>query len=173
MGSGGMVVLDEDNCMVNIAKYFLEFTQNESCGKCTPCRVGTKRLLEILDRITEGRGKTTDMELLEDLSRDIIAASLCGLGQTAPNPILSTLKRFRGEYEAHIFEKRCPAGVCKALLTYTIDEAKCTGCTACSRVCPVIAITGEKKKPHRIDQALCVKCNSCFEACKFKSIKKV
>jgi len=172
MGSGGMVVLDETNCMVNMAKYFLEFTKSESCGKCVPCRVGTKRLLEILTRITEGRGRAGDIELLETLSSDVKTSSLCGLGQTAPNPILSMIKYFRDEYEAHINEKRCPAGVCKDLLTYSIIEAVCTGCTACSRVCPVTAITGEKKKPHVINQDLCIKCGACFDKCKFKAIKK-
>jgi len=172
MGSGGMVVLDETNCMVNMAKYFLEFTKSESCGKCVPCRIGTKRLLEILTRITEGRGRAGDIELLETLSSDVKTSSLCGLGQTAPNPILSMIKYFRDEYEAHINEKRCPAGVCKDLLTYSIIEAVCTGCTACSRVCPVTAITGEKKKPHVINQDLCIKCGACFDKCKFKAIKK-
>ena len=172
MGSGGMVVLDETNCMVNMAKYFLEFTKSESCGKCVPCRVGTKRLLEILTRITEGKGRKGDIELLETLSSDVKTSSLCGLGQTAPNPILSTIRYFRDEYEAHINEKRCPAGVCKDLLTYSIIEETCTGCTLCARVCPVGAITGEKKKPHVINQDLCIKCGTCFEKCKFKSIKK-
>jgi NADH:ubiquinone oxidoreductase subunit F (NADH-binding) len=172
MGSGGMVVLDETNCMVNMAKYFLEFTKSESCGKCVPCRIGTKRLLEILTRITEGKGRKGDIELLETLSSDVKTSSLCGLGQTAPNPILSMIKYFRDEYEAHINEKRCPAGVCKDLLTYSIIEAICTGCTLCARVCPVTAITGEKKKPHVINQDLCIKCGSCFDKCKFKAIKK-
>ncbi len=172
MGSGGMVVLDETDCMVNMARYFLEFTQSESCGKCVPCRVGTKRLLEILTRITDGKGRKGDIELLETLSSDVKTSSLCGLGQTAPNPILSTIKYYRDEYEAHINEKRCPAGVCKDLLTYSIIEATCTGCTACARVCPVIAITGEKKKPHVINQDLCIKCGACFDKCKFKAIRK-
>jgi len=172
MGSGGMVVLDETDCMVNMAKYFLEFTKSESCGKCVPCRVGTKRLLEILTRITDGKGRKGDIDLLETLSSDIKTSSLCGLGQTAPNPILSTIKYYRDEYEAHINEKRCPAGVCKDLLTYSIIEATCTGCTACARVCPVVAITGEKKKPHVINQDLCIKCGACFDKCKFKAIKK-
>jgi len=172
MGSGGMVVLDETDCMVNMAKYFLEFTKSESCGKCVPCRVGTKRLLEILTRITDGKGRKGDIDLLETLSSDIKTSSLCGLGQTAPNPILSTIKYYRDEYAAHINEKRCPAGVCKDLLTYSIIEATCTGCTACARVCPVVAITGEKKKPHVINQDLCIKCGACFDKCKFKAIKK-
>lgn len=172
VGSGGMVVLDETDCMVNVAKYFLQFTQAESCGKCVPCRVGTKRLLEILTRITEGRGKEGDMELLETLSNDVRTTSLCGLGQTAPNPVLSTLKYYRDEYEAHIFEKRCPAGVCKDLLMYSILEEFCKGCTACTRVCPAGAIIGEKKKPHKIIQDVCIKCGACFETCKFKAIKK-
>jgi NADH:ubiquinone oxidoreductase subunit F (NADH-binding)/NAD-dependent dihydropyrimidine dehydrogenase PreA subunit/(2Fe-2S) ferredoxin len=172
MGSGGMVVLDETDCMVNMAKYFLEFTKSESCGKCVPCRVGTKRLLEILTRITEGRGREGDIDLLESLSSDIKTSSLCGLGQTAPNPILSTIKYYRDEYEAHIYEKRCPAGVCKDLLSYSILEDFCKGCTACVRVCPAGAIIGEKKKPHKIIQDICIKCGACFETCKFKAIKK-
>jgi len=172
VGSGGMVVMDETDCMVNIAKYFLEFTQAESCGKCVPCRIGTKRLLEILERITDGRGRPGDMDLLEKLSNDVRSASLCGLGQTAPNPVLSTLRYFRDEYEAHIHEKRCPAGVCKNLLTYSILEEFCKGCTMCARVCPAGAIVGEKKKPHKIIQEICVKCGACFETCKFKAIKK-
>jgi NADH:ubiquinone oxidoreductase subunit F (NADH-binding)/NAD-dependent dihydropyrimidine dehydrogenase PreA subunit/(2Fe-2S) ferredoxin len=172
MGSGGMVVLDETDCMVNVAKYFLQFTQAESCGKCVPCRVGTKRLLEILTRITEGRGREGDIELLETLCTDVKTSSLCGLGQSAPNPILSTIKYYRDEYEAHIFEKRCPAGVCKDLLSYSILEEFCKGCTACTRVCPAGAIIGEKKKPHKIIQDICIKCGACFETCKFKSIKK-
>ena len=172
VGSGGMIVLDEDNCMVNMAKYFLEFTQKESCGKCVPCRIGTKRLLEILTRITEGRAKDGDIELLESLSNDVRASSLCGLGQTAPNPILSTLRYFRSEYEAHVHEKRCPAGVCKDLITYTVLEEACTGCTACARACPTAAALGEKKKPHRIVQDKCIKCGACFDVCRFKAIRK-
>jgi NADH-quinone oxidoreductase subunit F len=172
MGSGGMVVLDETDCMVNVAKYFLEFTKSESCGKCVPCRVGTKRLLEILTRITEGRGREGDIDLLATLSSDVKTSSLCGLGQTAPNPILSTIKYYRDEYEAHIYEKRCPAGVCKDLLSYSILEEFCKGCTACVRVCPAGAIVGEKKKPHKIIQDICIKCGACFETCKFKAIKK-
>jgi len=173
MGSGGMVVLDETDCMVNIAKYFLEFTKSESCGKCIPCRVGTKRLLEILTRITEGKGREGDIDLLETLSSDVKTSSLCGLGQSAPNPVLSTIRYYRDEYEAHIRDKRCPAGVCKDLLTYSIIAEACKGCTACTRVCPTGAITGEKKKPHVLNQDLCIKCGACFETCKFKAIKKV
>ncbi len=172
MGSGGMVVLDETDCMVNVAKYFLQFTQSESCGKCVPCRVGTKRLLEILTRITEGRGWEGDIDLLQTLSMDVKTSSLCGLGQSAPNPVLSTIKYYRDEYEAHIFEKRCPAGVCKDLLSYSILEEFCKGCTACTRVCPAGAIIGEKKKPHKIIQDICIKCGACFETGKFKAIKK-
>jgi len=172
VGSGGMIVLDEDNCMVNIAKYFLAFTQLESCGKCVPCRIGTKRLLEILERITKGQGREGDLELLEGLSKDIKSASLCGLGQTAPNPVLSTLNYFRDEYEAHIRDKKCPAKVCKDLLTYSILEDVCTGCGACKRACPSGAIKGEKKKPHKLDSSLCVKCGACFDVCKFKSVAK-
>jgi NADH:ubiquinone oxidoreductase subunit F (NADH-binding)/NAD-dependent dihydropyrimidine dehydrogenase PreA subunit/(2Fe-2S) ferredoxin len=172
MGSGGMVVLDETDCMVNVAKYFLQFTQSESCGKCVPCRIGTKRLLEILTRITEGKGRASDIGLLETLSSDVKTSSLCGLGQSAPNPVLSTIKYCRDEYEAHIHEKRCPAGVCKDLLTYSIIEDACKGCTACTLVCPAGAITGEKKKPHTINADLCIKCGACFDKCKFKAIKK-
>lgn len=170
VGSGGMVVLDETDCMVNIAKFFLEFTQAESCGKCVPCRIGTKRLLEILTRITKGEGREGDIALLEKLSSDIKATSLCGLGQTAPNPILSTLKYFREEFEAHIRDKKCPAKVCKDLITYSVIEEACKGCGACLRACPVGAVSGEKKKPHKIDATVCIHCGACFDACKFKSI---
>jgi NADH:ubiquinone oxidoreductase subunit F (NADH-binding)/NAD-dependent dihydropyrimidine dehydrogenase PreA subunit/(2Fe-2S) ferredoxin len=172
MGSGGMIVLDETDCMVNTAKFFLEFTQAESCGKCTPCRIGTKRLLEILERITSGNGKKGDIELLEELSEDIKATSLCGLGMTAPNPVLSTIKYFRHEYEAHINDKKCPAAVCKDLIKYSILEDICKGCGACKKVCPADAIRGIKKTPHRIDPELCIKCGTCFTACKFKAISK-
>ncbi len=172
VGSGGMVVLDETDCMVNIAKFFLEFTQAESCGKCVPCRIGTKRLLEILTRITKGEGREGDIELLETLSSSIKATSLCGLGQTAPNPVLSTLKYFRDEYESHIRDKKCPAKVCRDLLVYSIIAEKCKGCGACLRACPAGAITGEKKKPHVIDPDICIKCGACFDACKFKSVER-
>jgi NADH:ubiquinone oxidoreductase subunit F (NADH-binding) len=172
VGSGGMVVLDETDCMVNTAKFFLEFTQAESCGKCTPCRIGTKRVLEILERITTGKGKEGDIESLEELSQYIKSASLCGLGMTAPNPVLSTLRYFRDEYEAHIRDKRCPALVCRDLITYSILEEICTGCGACKRVCPADAIRGTRKMPHRIDPVICVKCGTCFDVCKFKSIMK-
>ncbi len=172
MGSGGMVVLDETSCMVNTAKFFLEFTQAESCGKCTPCRIGTKRMLEILERITSGNGKEEDIDLLEELCRYIRAASLCGLGMTAPNPVLSTLRYFRDEYEAHIRDKRCPAAVCKDLITYSVVEELCTGCGACKRACPADAVRGTRKSPHRIDADACVKCGTCFDACKFKAIRK-
>ena len=171
VGSGGMVVMDDNTCMVGTAKFFLEFTADESCGKCTPCRVGTKILLDMLTDITEGKGKEEDIDTLLDLGRDIIATSLCGLGQTAPNPVLTTIKYFRDEYESHIKHKWCKAGVCRALTTFWIDEKLCKGCGACLRGCPSKAIMGEKKKPHKIIQELCVRCRSCYEACKFKSIK--
>ncbi len=172
VGSGGMIVLDEDDCMVNMAQYFTQFTQIESCGKCVPCRVGTKRLLEILNRITSGEGRNGDIRKLEKLCSGIKSTSLCGLGQTAPNPVLSTLKYFREEYEAHIDEKRCPAKVCKSLLTYSVLEDICTGCGACRRACPSKAITGEKKKPHSIDPEKCIRCGACFDVCKFRSVER-
>ncbi|MCX6281841.1 MAG: NADH-quinone oxidoreductase subunit NuoF [Bacteroidetes bacterium] len=170
MGSGGMVVMDETTCMVDVAKFFLDFTRKESCGKCTFCRVGTMRMLEILERITNGKGQETDIERLEELAYQIKDNSLCGLGQTAPNPVLTTIRYFRDEYEAHIGHKKCPAKVCRPLLTYTVDEEKCTGCMVCLKNCPAKAITGERKKLHLINQDLCTKCGVCFSKCKFESI---
>jgi NADH:ubiquinone oxidoreductase subunit F (NADH-binding)/(2Fe-2S) ferredoxin len=172
MGSGGMIVMDEDNCMVDIARFYMEFIVDESCGKCTPCRVGTRRMLEILKRITEGKGEEGDIEKLEDLANTIKSTALCGLGQTAPNPVLSTLRFFRDEYEAHIKEKRCPAHHCQKLLQYVITD-KCRGCTACARVCPGDAITGEVKKQHVIDPNKCLKCGACMEKCRFGAIIKI
>ena len=172
MGSGGMIVMDEDNCMVDIARFFLDFTVDESCGKCAPCRIGTKRMLEILERIVEGKGQDGDIEKLEDLAQTIKTTALCGLGQTAPNPVLSTLKYYRHEYEAHIYEKRCPAGQCKALLNYKIDPDKCKGCTLCARNCPASCISGKVKEPHVIDTSKCLKCGACMEKCKFGAISK-
>ncbi len=170
MGSGGMIVMDEQTCAVDIARYFLSFTQKESCGKCVPCRVGTKRMLEILERITQGEGKLEDLKKLEKLAETVKSSSLCGLGQTAPNPVLTTLKYFRDEYEAHIEERRCPAGVCKQLITYSIDPDKCTGCEVCKKTCPVQAISGERGGPHTIDQELCTKCGNCYEVCQFDAV---
>ncbi len=172
MGSGGMIVMDEDNCMVDIAKFYLEFTVDESCGKCTPCRVGNKRLLEILKKIAAGKGTEEDIEDLAKLGETIKDTSLCGLGQTAPNPVLSTLKYFKDEYLAHINDKKCPAGVCNELLVYTILPNKCIGCTACAKACPVNCILGEPKKVHEIDQKRCIKCGSCYNACKFSAVDK-
>jgi NADH-quinone oxidoreductase subunit F len=173
MGSGGMVVMDETTCMVDMARFFLDFTQKESCGKCTFCRIGTKRMLEILERITHGEGKEGDIEMLEELSHQIKDSSLCGLGQTAPNPVLTTLKYFRDEYEAHINQKKCPAKVCKNLLTYEIIPEMCTGCTVCARKCPVDAISGNKKEVHFIHQEKCIKCGDCYSRCKFEAIRLI
>ena len=170
MGSGGMVVMDDSTCMVNIARFFLDFTARESCGKCVPCRIGTTRMMEILNRICDGQGQEGDIELLEELCLSIKDGSLCGLGQTAPNPVLTTIRYFRDEYEAHIRDKKCPACECSALLTISIDPAKCTGCTVCARKCPVECISGERKEPHVIDQAACIKCKQCVSSCKFGAI---
>lgn len=171
MGSGGMIVVDEDNCIVDVAKFYLEFTQDESCGKCTPCREGTRRMLEILEKITSGKGTLKDIDNLERLANVVSKSSLCGLGRAAPNPILSTLKEFRSEYEAHVVDKKCAAGQCKALIKYTIKD-NCIGCTACARVCPVKCISGAPKKQHVIDQNICIKCGKCFEACRFNAVNK-
>jgi NADH-quinone oxidoreductase subunit F len=172
MGSGGLVVMDETTCMVDMAKFFLRFTQDESCGKCTFCRVGTKRMLEILERITDGKGEEGDIALLQHLAYQIKNNTICGLGQTAPNPVLTTLKYFPEEYEAHIFQKKCPAHSCQALLTYSIKEDACKGCMACAKACPVEAISGEKKKAHVIDPAICIRCGKCAEVCKFNAVLK-
>jgi NADH:ubiquinone oxidoreductase subunit F (NADH-binding) len=170
MGSGGMVVMDEETCMVDIARFFMEFTQAESCGKCVPCRVGTKRILEILTRITEGKGKEGDIETLEMLCSQIVEDSLCGLGKGAPNPVISTLKHFRDEYEAHIYEKKCPAKTCKALIHYSIDAEKCIGCTMCARNCPVNAISGTPKQTHVIDPDACIRCGICNQVCNYDAV---
>jgi NADP-reducing hydrogenase subunit HndC len=172
MGSGGLIVMDEDSCMVDIAKFFLEFTVDESCGKCPPCRIGTKRMLEILERITSGKGEEGDIEKLELLAKNIKAAALCGLGQTAPNPVLSTLRYFRDEYIAHVKDKKCPAGVCKALMSYTVFEDKCRSCGICAKQCPVGAISGQKGVPYKINKDKCIKCGVCEQKCPFKAIAK-
>ena len=173
MGSGGLIIMDDTTCMVNLARFFLDFTVDESCGKCPPCRIGTKRMLEILERLVAGKGKDRDIEKLEKLALNIKRSSLCGLGQTAPNPVLSTLKYFRNEYEAHIYEKRCPAGECKAMTKVMIDKTKCKGCSLCSKNCPVGAITGELKSPFEINQDKCIKCGVCIAKCPFKAISRV
>jgi len=172
MGSGGMIVLDEDDCMVDTAKYFLQFTQNESCGKCTPCREGTKRMLEILTKITQGKGDEDDLWKLERLANLVKKTSLCGLGQTAPNPVLTTLRYFRDEYNAHIKDKKCPAGTCRSLIKYDIDPDKCIGCGLCLKACPTNAISGEKRQPHKIKQNKCIKCGSCYDVCKVNAVRK-
>ncbi len=170
MGSGGMIVMDEDDCMVSVAKFYLDFTVEESCGKCAPCRIGNKRLYEMLDTITQGKGTVEDLSKLRNLANVIKDTSLCGLGQTSPNPVLSTMDNFYDEYLAHVKDHKCPSGQCKALMSYIIKEDACVGCTLCARVCPVDAISGEKKMPHVIDQSICIKCGACFEKCKFDAI---
>jgi NADH:ubiquinone oxidoreductase subunit F (NADH-binding)/Pyruvate/2-oxoacid:ferredoxin oxidoreductase delta subunit len=170
MGSGGMIVMDEDDCMVDVAKYFLSFLKEESCGKCVPCREGIRHMLTVLERITNGTGTEADLDLLEELAETIAEASLCALGTQAPNPILSTLKYFRSEYESHIRDKKCPAGVCKALISYSIDANACTGCTLCAKNCPSHCISGETKKPHSISVASCIKCGICYDVCKFDAV---
>jgi NADP-reducing hydrogenase subunit HndC len=172
MGSGGLIVMDETSCMVDIAKFFLQFTVDESCGKCTPCRLGTRRMMELLEKITEGRGEEGDIEELESLAYDIKNASLCGLGQTAPNPVLSTIRYFRDEYEAHIKDKKCPAGSCKALIEYLVIPDRCKKCGICAKHCPVDAISGDKNTPYLIDQSECIKCGICYEKCPFGAIKR-
>jgi NADP-reducing hydrogenase subunit HndC len=172
MGSGGLIVMDEDNCMVDIARYFLDFTVDESCGKCPPCRIGTKRMLEILERITGGNGEEGDIEKLETLAKNIKASALCGLGQTAPNPVLSTLKYFRDEYIAHVRDKKCPAGVCKSLMQYVISATICKSCGICAKACPTNCISGKKGEPYVINQEECIKCGTCMEKCPFKAIFK-
>ncbi len=171
MGSGGMIVMDENNCMVEVARYFVSFTQQESCGKCSPCREGTWHMMNILDDITQGKGQEGDIELLEKIGRNIKETALCGLGNTAPNPVLTTIRYFRDEYEAHIRDKRCPAGVCKSLITYSIDPEKCTGCTVCARNCPVDCISGQRKQTHVIDQEKCIKCGMCYSVCNFDAVR--
>jgi ferredoxin len=170
MGSGGMVVCDEDTCMVDLARYFMTFVQEESCGKCVPCRVGTKAMLETLIRITKGEGQKSDLDYLLELAEAIKGSSLCGLGQTAPNPVLSTLRYFRDEYEAHIYDKCCPAKVCRDLIAYEVIADLCTGCMVCARSCPTDAISGKRRAPHIIDQGLCIRCGLCKELCKFDAI---
>ena len=172
MGSGGMIIMDEDDCMVSIAKFYLDFTVEESCGKCTPCRIGNKRLYEILEKITEGKGTLADIDRLKELGAAIKDTALCGLGQTSPNPVLSTLDNFYDEYLAHVTDYTCPAGQCKALVTYEIDHEKCVGCTLCARKCPVNAVEGVRKQPHTIDSFHCIKCGVCYENCKFGAITK-
>ena len=172
MGSGGMIVMDEDTCMVDIAKYFLEFSVDESCGKCTPCRIGNKRLLELLQKICDGNGTMEDLQELEELANYIKDNSLCGLGQCSPNPVLSTLRYFKDEYIEHIVNKKCRAGVCKNLVKYEINKQKCVGCSACARKCPVNCIHGEIKSPYEIDQEVCVKCGSCYATCRFGAVER-
>jgi ferredoxin len=170
MGSGGMIVIDEESCMVDMARYFLTFTENESCGKCVPCRMGTQHLLRILTGITEGRGTLDQLEIMRQIGDTMKNASLCGLGQTAANPVLTTLQYFENEYRAHIEDGKCTAGACRALIRFDIDPSRCTGCGACVRACPVEAVSGKKKKPHAIDQDRCIRCGSCREACKFEAV---
>jgi ferredoxin len=170
MGSGGLVIMDEDKCMVDMARFFMDFIQDESCGKCTPCRVGTRRMLEILTRICEGNGQDGDIETLELLCTQVRSTSLCGLGQGAPNPVTSTLKLFRDEYIAHIYEKRCPAKVCRGLISFVIEDGPCTGCTVCARNCPVNAISGERRQTHVIDPDICIRCGICKQVCNFDAV---